>query len=247
MAIDDPLDALEKQLELEESSSSSIAKRLISILEATPGKGWFMDAIIRAIAQAGKADDRHKSEVLISTLFSELRRLNSAVESLRDSSGDQSSRIEAASNLLLDGFRKALATRSLDRVKRIGTILAHGMVEPLPIDEDEIEEMMRVATELTDEDVRYLGELVDLEGGIVRASGRLDRYSAHTQWERGPWGTRIESRLDSSFSKLESYGLVSRIAPPNNLNIGADFQNRYVLLKKGLRFADLIKQASIDS
>ena len=31
-----------------------------------------------------------------------------------------------------------------------------------------------------------------------------------------------------------------RLAPPNNQNIMADFQNRYVLLEKGLRFIDSI-------
>ena len=36
----------------------------------------------------------------------------------------------------------------------------------------------------------------------------------------------------------------SRLAPPNNLNILADFQNRYVLLKKGLRFVTLIREAA---
>ncbi len=54
-------------------------------------------------------------------------------------------------------------------------------------------------------------------------------------------GTRVLPELDSVFSKLESYGLASRIAPPNNQNIMADYQNRYVLLPKGARFVDLIK------
>jgi hypothetical protein len=44
------------------------------------------------------------------------------------------------------------------------------------------------------------------------------------------------------FRKLESYGLTARIPPPNNLNIMDGFQNRYVLLKKGLRFVDFIPQ-----
>jgi len=47
--------------------------------------------------------------------------------------------------------------------------------------------------------------------------------------------------LDSVFSKLESYGLVTRIAPPNNQNILADYQNRYALLSKGGRFVALIR------
>lgn len=63
-------------------------------------------------------------------------------------------------------------------------------------------------------------------------------------WERGPWGNKIDPEIDSIFSKLESYGLVARIPPPNNLNISADFQNRYVLLKKGERFSKLIQEAA---
>jgi hypothetical protein len=45
MAIDDPLDAIQKQLELEDCSSSTVGKRMIEALEASP-KGWFLDSII---------------------------------------------------------------------------------------------------------------------------------------------------------------------------------------------------------
>jgi hypothetical protein len=64
------------------------------------------------------------------------------------------------------------------------------------------------------------------------------------RWEQGFWGTRIIPEIDSVFSKLESYGLVARIPPPNNLNIMADYQNRYVLLKKGVRFVTLTREAA---
>jgi chemotaxis protein histidine kinase CheA len=243
MAIDDPLDALQKQLELEESSSSSISRKMIEILAASP-KGWFLDAIIGALAEIGRADDRHKTKVLIDTLVSEVQRLNSKVEELQSNLTPMEFKVrtESASRLLLDAYRKAMMTRAMERVKRIATILANGIADPRPLDEDEIEEMMRVATELSDRDVNYLRELVLIEGNIVRLNGRIDRYQAHMQWERGPWGSKIESQIDSIFSKLESYGLVSRIPPPNNLNIGADFQNRYVLLSKGLRFTELIQR-----
>jgi hypothetical protein len=143
--------------------------------------------------------------------------------------------------LLLDAARKAENTRAKARVKRIGLILANAVVEPKPTDADEIEEMMRVATELSDRDIEPLRELVRIEGDAVRAQGRVARYDAHTRWEQGSWGTRIVPELDSVFSKLESYGLVSRIPPPNNLNILADYQNRYVLLPKGARFVDLVQ------
>lgn len=88
-------------------------------------------------------------------------------------------RTEAALELLLDASRRASVTRSLERVKRIGMILANGRV-PQMIDGDATEEMMRIAMELLDRDAVYLGELVKLEGERVRASGRLERYDAHT-------------------------------------------------------------------
>ena len=150
-------------------------------------------------------------------------------------------------DLVLDAVRKAANTRAVERVKRIGLILANGTIEPTLTDGDEIEEMMRVAMELGDGDVRYLSELVRIEGEQVMNLGRLTRYAAYTMWEQGFWGASVDSEIDSTFSKLESYGLVARIPPPNNLNITADFQNRYVLLRKGLRFAELVKQkASAD-
>ena len=146
--------------------------------------------------------------------------------------------------LFVDAMRKAESTRAEERVRRIGLIFANAVFEKGQPDNDEIEELMRVATELSDRDVEFLAELVRVEGGIVRNQGRIERYSAHTMWEQGRWGGRVDPELDSVFSKLESYGLVTRLAPPNNLNIMADVQNRYALLPKGARFVHLIRSRS---
>jgi hypothetical protein len=143
-------------------------------------------------------------------------------------------------DLLVDAARKAEATRSRERVERLGLILAKAAVAPRITDPDDFEEMMRVAMDLSDKDITPLQALVRVEGDLLRSQEYIPRYTAHTLWENGPWGDRVDSELDSIFSKLESYGLVSRIAPPNNLNIMADIPNRYVLLKKGLRFVESI-------
>ena len=118
-------------------------------------------------------------------------------------------------------------------------IFANGIVEPKKIDSDEIEEMMRVAMELSDSDVSYLKKLVEVERHPVEAYGRIARPDAYQRW---PWGDTLNPEIESTFSKLESYGLVARIAPPNNLNIMADFGNRFALLPKGLRFVTLVQQ-----
>jgi hypothetical protein len=153
-------------------------------------------------------------------------------------------REELAKELVIDAARKAEATRAQERVRRIGLILANGITEVKPIDADEIEEMMRIAMELSDQDLDFLRELIRIEGGALKTEDHIPRYDAHQRWQQGRWGDRVDSQIDSVFSKLESYGLVARIAPPNNMNIMTDYQNRYVLLKKGARFDVLIRGAA---
>jgi hypothetical protein len=41
--------------------------------------------------------------------------------------------------------------------------------------------------------------------------------------------------------QLEGFGLVTRLAPGNNYNLMADFQNRYALLLKGIEFIGFIE------
>ena len=48
------------------------------------------------------------------------------------------------------------ATRSQDRIRRIGKILAGTITAPAAIDADNVEEMMRIAMNLTDQDVQFL-------------------------------------------------------------------------------------------
>jgi hypothetical protein len=103
---------------------------------------------------------------------------------------------------------------------------------------------MRVAVNLSDQDVRYLRGLIRIEGDLLKVRDHIPRYDGHMKWEQGSWGSRVDPEVESIFSKLESYGLVSRIAPPNNQNLMGDSPNRYLLLKKGLRFATLAQESA---
>lgn len=242
-ADDHPFDALKRHYELEDSSTSPVTKTALDIASRLPLM-WPFNKAIAKLKDHLTAESFDRLRVMLETCMNEVRRHEDEIDILERSLSAQEfqRRVDLATNLLVDATRKAVNTRAMERVKRIGLILANGITEPKLTDADKVEEMMRVAMELGDNDVRYLSELVRIEGEQVAREGRVTRYSAHSTWEQGFWGTRLESELDSVFSKLESYGLVARIAPPNNLNVMADFQNRYVLLKKGLRFVDLIQQ-----
>ena len=127
-------------------------------------------------------------------------------------------------------------------MERIGRILAKSLVlVPFP-KADDVEEMMRIAMGLSDREVELLNELVRVQGEMVRVHQRIPRYDAWGSWINGPWGERVDSEIESAFSKLESFGLVLRLVPPNTYNIMADLQNRYALFKKGLEFIQVVQR-----
>jgi hypothetical protein len=240
---DHPIIALEKQFELEDSSTSPIA-RLVFDLASALELPWPFNSAVAKLKEHLAGDASNRIKVMLQTFRDEILRLSSEVDQLKATltSEESDRRDQTAKDLLLDAARKAANTRAIERIRRIGLILANGITEQSPTDADEIEEMMRIATELNDRDILHLRELVRIEGSVIEQRERVERHDAYTRWEQGYWGARVDGELDSVFSKLVSYGLVAQIPPPNNLNISADFQNRYVLLKKGLRFVNLIRQ-----
>jgi hypothetical protein len=176
-----------------------------------------------------------RSKLLLETCLEELKRLGVRLDTFSKSD------TESIADLMSDGIEKASKTRSEERIKRVGTILAHGIAAFKPSEADEVEEMMRIATELTDRDVAHLARLVEMEGGVVASAGRIERYEAHRRWEDSDFGRRRDPEVESIFSKLESYGLVWRLPSPTNMNVMADIQSGYALLPKGLRFTELAK------
>jgi hypothetical protein len=168
-----------------------------------------------------------------------MKRLTRTVDVLQDNQRDTERKLD----LLADGLDKATATRSEERIKLIATILVHGLIGLKDGEEDEIDEMMRIAMELTDRDVDYLGALVGMEGAIVKTLGRVNRYEAFQRWEASEFKQKNDPEVEGCFSKLESYGLVWRLPSQNNMNVMADIMNGYGLLPKGLRFTELIQSA----
>jgi hypothetical protein len=242
MPIDDhPFDALERQFEMEDLTLSPVTKRILKFASLMP-LPWPFDKLVESLTGHLAAGSVERMYLMLKTCMDEVRKHDT--RGLRDAEPPEAAqaREEISKELLLDAARKAESTRAKARVKRIGLILANAIVEPKPTDADEVEEMMRVAMELSDRDIVFLGELTRIEGSLLQTQDHIPRYEAHTRWELGFWGNLVFPEADSVFSKLESYGLVARIPPPNNLNIMADFQNRYVLLPKGARFVTLIRE-----
>jgi hypothetical protein len=248
MPIDDlEFDALKKQFELEDVSISPVTKAVLGIASLMPPT-WPFDRAAKIISGHLAADSLERIRLLLEACMNEVRKHDNEIRQLRNTKTPEeiATREELSRELMLEAARRAESTRAKERVKRIGLVLANTVVESKSIDADEAEEMMRVAMELSDEDIKFLRELIKIEGSLLQSADHIPRYDAYLKWQEGFWGDRIDTEIDSKFSKLESYGLVSRLAPPNNLNATADFQNRYVLLRKGMRFVSLIREAADD-
>ena len=242
MGIDDPLDALNKQFENEERSSDPVLKRLVDLASVLP-LPWQVDKIVQRIIGYLKADRQEKIELTINVIRDELRRHESRLREIATANREEGERkFQEWLPLVKDGVEKAQRTRANERIVRIGKILAKSLVADQSPKPDDVEEMMRIAMELSDREVELLGEIVRFQGGMLDESGRVPRYQAWQSWETGSWGAAPVGQLESVFSKLESFGLVSRIAPPNNLNILADIASRYSLLRKGVQFIGFVSQ-----
>jgi len=230
---------------MEDLSVSPVGMLVLDILSHIPPV-WPFDKIAERLKEHLAADSLERIRLMVETCMNEVRKHDDEIRRLRETltAEESQGRVEVLRELLLDAGRKAESTRAKERVKRIGLILANAAVESKPTDADEVEEMMRVAMELSDRDIEFVRELMKIQASMLQTQDHIPRYQAHASWEHGFWGLRIDPEIDSVFSKLESYGLAARIPPPNNLNISADFQNRYVLLKKGTRFVTLIREAA---
>jgi hypothetical protein len=234
MVIDDPLDALQRQFDDEERSTDPVLKRLLDLLSSLP-LPWAADKTVRRLLGRLSADRVERIELTLIVVRDELKRHEDKLKTM-----SEGPRFDEWSALFLDGLKRAEQTRAKERVERIGRILANALVRTPAPREDDVEEMMRVAMNLSDREVQMLNELVRMQGSLVNNTGHVDRYQAWNSWPGGPWGEKVDGELDIVFSKLESFGLVTRLAQPNNLNIMADFQNRYALLGKGLDFIKFV-------
>jgi hypothetical protein len=248
MAADEfPPDALKRRFEIEDAFVSPVAKKVLALASTLPF-GWPFNMVIDKIRSQLGTDSAERIKIMLETVVEYLRRHDEDVRKLQSELSAEASqaRTDSLKELLLDGARKAEATRNHERIRRIGLILANATIEARQTDADEIEETMRVAMEVSDHEMTFLRELVRISGRQLEVQERIPRPSAHATWEHGNW-SKLGPGIESVFSKLEGYGLVARIPPPNNLNIGADFPNRYVLLKKGLRFTQLARQNASES
>jgi hypothetical protein len=140
---------------------------------------------------------------------------------------------------------QALRTTQEDRIKRLAQILAGGVAEN-DLESESLDDMMRAAVELKESDVVLLGKLYDSQSLMLKEKG-LNPQKWHGDIQ-GRWKEFVNSgklnpsehlNYRSSFSRLESAGLIQRITSAGDYGVGHEI---YALVREGERFYEHLRE-----
>lgn len=211
MDIDDPIKAAQALIAGDERQQSPVTQRIAEGLAAAgiPGADK-----ITGYLNARRAENR---ALLFSVLLNEVKRLNLQFEALSSEHRRflQSEFVE----LVADGLRKAEDARDRERINRMAKILRTTAKEGPPVAADETEEMLRIARELSDNDISVLKAVCGREptfGGVRVYVGSIDVFNKNPlDPPPGPAAAMpIEvpglspQEIQSHCAKLQSFGLV---------------------------------------
>jgi hypothetical protein len=194
--------------------------------------------LITAIRYESEKRKAENIELMRSVVWEELKRVSAVVD-------DYGRDPERLTRLTLDAVQKAEDLRDVERVKRIGRILAHAITLGPMSDLDKAEEMMRVARDLSDQDVLALRQIYDSQFAALNGNGwDLDVHQVNVLWkEKKPSvpGTVLPGELASIFLKLQGLGLVTSVERMNTQH--GPNEQVFSLLPKGGDFVRYIEGA----
>jgi hypothetical protein len=109
-----------------------------------------LDSVFHKVAEIISDEGTERIRIMLETVAEEVIEHEREIREIRDRQTIERNKVrnEQEAGLVVDGARRASTTRSTERVRRIGIILAKTISDPRPPKADEIEEMMRIAVEL---------------------------------------------------------------------------------------------------
>ncbi len=250
MAIDDGLDFPQTVIEAEVRETSPVLRfvpsleRLLDALAVKyPTLTSFMPFAAGKVVLSGIAlylahYEEGQRKYLTDCLRDELRRVRTSHEQL-----DEFVRRDWGP-LVLYGLQKAETIRAQSRIQRIAKILAHAFEVGPSGDSDLAEEMMRIAVDLSDQDVVVLGAIHSIQSqNFDPATGRVaDTKVPMKVWkEIAEQSGLLPGNLVGVCGKLASYGLIAETDPEMGK---ARWTKPYVMLSKTADFIRYIGGAA---
>jgi hypothetical protein len=210
---------------------------LLKLISKLPGAA----PLVWAVRYESEKQRAENSELMLTTMWQELKRIAFAFEEMRKTSASR----DGVKRLIVDGMRKAEDLRDRMRVERIGKILAHAISLGPTSNFDKAEEMMRVARDLSDHDVLALRHLYESQFPANDKTGwTLDVDAVNKIWRENPPkipGTPLPGELDSVLLKLQGLGLATSVER-RETQVGPNLRV-FALLPKGADFIHYIRGA----
>jgi len=238
MSSDNPFEQVEALIASDERQQlPELADAILKAIAHVPGAG----PLIAAVRYESEKQRIENSKLMLNTVWEELKRVSAILDDLREDPPQR----DGVRRLILDATRKAEDLRDSERVKRIGKILAHAITLGPPSNFDKAEEMMRVARDLSDQDVLALGHLYETQFPANDKTGwTIDVDAVNKIWREHPPkipGTVLSGELDSLFLKLQGLGLTTSVER-RETQLGPNVRV-FALLPKGADFIRYIQGA----
>lgn len=202
-----------------------------------------------ALSLLTRREEENRQE-LVNAIADELKYCAERIEKLSVESEEHRIFMESElPALVLDGFRRAEQSRAKDRIQRLGRVLVHAALSGPSEGADTVEDLMKVASELSERDVAVL-RLISDHDPVSRfhpsEARRLVRGTERDRWYKIDWnkGGFTAHEVESICGKLYGLGLLAPIryarqeAPDAGLVVPL---TPYELLKMGRDFLAYIR------
>lgn len=215
-----------------------LVDRVLKLVEHVPGAKPVV-SLIRHFSERLKADN---AELMLRTAWGELKRISFKVDNL----GPERARFvnsDEMRRLIVDAVRKSEDLRDTHRVERIGKIFAH-TVTLESTDLDKAEELMRVARDLSDQEVIALRDIYETQFELLQKFKlQIPDDDINAMWRDRPLKVPgvLEGELNSILLKLQGLGLI--IAAERRGTVLGPNSRPFGLLAKGADFVRYIAGA----
>jgi hypothetical protein len=237
MSIDNRFEQVDELIASDERQNLPKAvEDILNAISKVPFPG--VPAFIAAIRRGSENRRRENVELMRKTVWEELQRVSANLDDL----AQDLVRRDEVERLILDAVEKSDDLRDRKRVERISKILAHAITLGPPSGFDKAEEMMRIARDLSDEEVLVLRHLYDSQFAVLSGNNwNADNYQVTMLW-KPPHMPRpaLPGEEDSIFLKLQGLGLAIAMQGSQNMLPG---ERTFALLPKGADFVHYMRGA----
>ncbi|HEX4808801.1 MAG TPA: hypothetical protein VH325_07725 [Bryobacteraceae bacterium] len=248
MPADDPISALEvldASDERQRSPISRFSKPFLEIVKmlAPPGAEFALGGLEIALDWLkGRAESSRQE--FVSVFAAEIKWCGANIQKLIADNEAQRRFVEGElPGLTVDALRRAEQCRAKERIARLARILSHAAEVGARDGADSIEDMMAIATGLSERDVLILSHAtIEYHVEVSTHAQEAQRAVAERAWRRIPGKAKCtisEDELVTTGSRLESFGLVTRV------ETGQPWQpSVFRPLEFGDKFIEYIRSAS---